>query len=369
MLKQVSAILMMAALLIFTSCSSDSSSPEFEEHPFEPIAPVNPQPKQDRMFGITVSESSNGFNADFAVAQQAGIQTAELALLWDTVETSEGVYQDPNGVLAAMTFYEANDISLMLTFAVINTVQRTTPDYLDGYAWDAPELIAAFNSMVSWVFEQLPENLNVVGVSIGNEVNYVLQNEEWAPYGTFFQAGANHLHSIDTTLKVGVKITVRDGLFGTSVGYIKQLNQLTDVVMLNFYMMNSSFEVLDPNQVYDDFTIMVNNFPGREIWLTEVGYQSGTEHCLSSETRQAAFYHGMFTAWDYHRHEIQYVMIDWLNDASDQQLAEWEQYYQSSSPAFLEYLGTLGLRTSAGEDKDAWIQLLAEANARGWGDD
>jgi hypothetical protein len=369
MIKQIASVLLLALIFIIPGCSSDSSAPEIEEHPFEPLAPVNPQPKQERLFGITVSESTDGYLADFAVAQQAGIQTAELSLQWDAVETADGVYQDPNGILAAMAFYEANDISLMLTFAVINTVVRTTPDHLDAYDWNAPELMASFNNMVDWVFSQLPAGLDVVGVSIGNEVNFVLGNDEWTPYGEFFQAGSTHLHTIDPALNVGIKMTVRDGLFGLMGNNIKQLNQHTDVVMLNYYLMDSEFQVVAPIQVYSDFNTIIGNFPGREIWMTEVGYQSGSEFCSSSEDQQAGFYHELFSAWDSHRHEMQYLMVDWLHDASAQQLAEWEQYYGVSDPAFLEYLGTLGLRTHDGEDKNAWIQLLAETNARGWVND
>ncbi len=366
MLKRFTILLLLASTLFYTGCSGDSSGPEVEEQTFQPTDPVNPMPKQDRLFGITVSESSNGYTSDFAVAQQAGIQAAELALSWDAVETADGVYRDPNGVLAAMAFYEANDISLMLTFAVINTVQRTTPDHLDSYNWNDAQLITSFNNMVTWVFAQLPAGLNVVGVAIGNEVNYVLAGEQWDQYGEFFQAGAAHLHTIDASLKVGVKTTVRDGLFGLTASHIRGLNQFTDVVMLNYYLMNSHYRVEAPIQVHNDFVSIVNNFPGRDIWMTEVGYQSGSEHCQSSETLQARFYHELFSAWDTHRHEMKYLMIDWLHDASAQQLAQWENYYGISDPAFLEYLGTLGLRTSDGEDKNAWIQLLAETEARGW---
>ncbi len=137
--------------------------------------------------------------------------------------------------------------------------------------------------------------------------------------------------------------------------------------MLNYYLMDSEFKVLAPLSVYNDFNIMVNAFPGRTIWLTEVGYQSGSEFCQSSENQQAGFYHELFTAWDSHRHEMRYLMVDWLHDPSPQQLAQWEVFYGSSNPAFLEYLGTLGLRTHQGEDKNAWVQLLAETGARGWG--
>ncbi len=366
MFKRLAFLILPASMLLLSSCSDDSPTPPPIEHPFEPTAPVNPQPAEDRLFGITVSESSNGFLADFEVAQQAGIQVAELSLAWDAVETSAGVYEDPGGVLAAMPFYEGNGISLMLTFAVINTVQSTVPSHLSAYDWNAPELITSFNNMVNWVFDQLPSELVVVGVSIGNEVNYVLTDEEWIPYGEFFQAASVHLHTLDANLKIGVKTTVLDGLFGTTGNQIKALNVHTDVVMLNYYLQDNQFQVRAPILVHNDFAQIAGDFQYREIWMTEVGYQSGSEYCLSSEDQQAAFYHELFTAWDTYKTFTKYLMIDWLHDASAEQLAEWAEYYGSSDPAFLEYLGTLGLRTSDGQDKNAWLQLKAETAPRGW---
>lgn len=366
MFKRILHLLLLVSALTVVGCSSDSSSPENPEQPFEPIAAVNPMPAGDRLFGIVVSESSNGFLEDFEVASQAGVQVIELPLSWDAVEVAEGVYEDPDGVLAAMDFYEANGISVMLTFAVINTVGRTTPDYLDANAWDSPELMASFNNLTDWVFAQLPENLDVVGVAVGNEVNYVLADDEWVPYTTFFEGAQDHLHTINADLKVGVKTTVIDGLFGLTGSRIKALNEHSDVVMLNYYLQDNHFQVQAPIQVHGDFFNIGAEFPYREIWMTEVGYQSGSEYCLSSEDQQAAFFHELFTAWDRHKDFFKYLMIDWLHDASEEQLDQWQVYYGLQDPGFREFLGTLGLRTNGGEEKNAWLQLKAETGPRGW---
>jgi len=124
--------------------------------------------------------------------------------------------------------------------------------------------------------------------------------------------------------------------------------------------------VLDPEIVESHFNQIEALFSGREIWFNEVGYQSGSEYCGSSQTKQAEFYHHLFAAWDSNRASIGLILIDWLHDVSPEVLAEYEEYYGSSDPAFLEYLATLGLRNYNDTDKYAWVQLLAETSARGW---
>lgn len=362
----LSFLVAIACLAGLTACSSDDGTGPPVEHPFEPTPPVNPQDKGDRLLGVSVSESSAGFAASFEVAQLAGIQVTELPLMWDAVETAEGQYQDPDGLLAATAFYGANDVQVLLTFAVINTVSSTVPDYLDGVLWNAPEMISAFNNMADWVMGQVPDGVTIVGVAIGNEVNYVLEGDQWAQYTEFFQATGGHFRTSDPGIPVGVKTTVYGGIFSPDETLIKNLNQHSDVIMLNYYQQDSSFQVLAPLHIHNNLTQLGNDFPGREIWLTEVGYQSGSEHCGSSESQQAIFFHELFTAWDLRGYQFKLLLVNWLHDQSAETIAEWEDYYGSSDPAFVEFLSTLGLRTHGGQDKDAWLQLLAETGARGW---
>ncbi len=363
MFKRIISFLL---ILLAAGCSSDSSAPEQPPQAYEPIAPVNPQPAGNRLFGITVSESSNGFLADFEVAREAGIQVAEIMLNWNDVETSEGVYQDPGGILAATEFYKNNDIGLLLTFAVINTVASTVPDYLATHDWDSPEMISAFTQMSGWVLAQLPADLHIVGVAVGNEVNFVLTGDDWGRYGTFLEEATTQVHTFNPDIKVGVKTTVLNGLFTADGNYIKTLNENTDVVMLNYYLQDNNFQVRAPSLVHNDFAHITSDFPFREIWMTEVGYQSGSENCNSSEDLQAAFYHELFTAWDTRKDFFGLLLVDWLHDASEAQLDEWMAFYGVPGPAFREYLGTLGLRTHDGRDKNAWLQLKAETAPRDW---
>nr|MEE4269709.1 hypothetical protein [Candidatus Krumholzibacteria bacterium] len=122
--------LVLALAFGMAGCSDDSgpANPP-QEQPFDPTPPVNPQDKGDRLFGIAISEGEEGFQAAFPQARQAGLQVVELPLTWDAIETEPGVYQDPDALLAATSFYGVHDVQVMLSMAVINTVASTVPDH------------------------------------------------------------------------------------------------------------------------------------------------------------------------------------------------------------------------------------------------
>ncbi len=352
-------------LLMLLSCS-DSTGPE-EEAGYIILQPVNPEQHGGRLFGVTVSESSLGFSASFEEAQKAGIQVVELNLTWDQIEVSEGVYEDPWGVLGDISFYGSEDVQVLLTISPINTVKRSTPDYLDSFNFDSPEVIEAYNNMLVWVFAQISPDVTIAALSIGNEIDIFLDTtEEWNDYTGFYEEAVTNAKLSKANLLVGVKCTIMGGLFGSEDQEITLINQFSDIVMLNYYPQDENFHVLEPSIVHEHFSQVVQFFPNQTIWLPEVGYQSGSSYCNSSQTKQAHFYHELFAAWDVHKDKIGLIIIDWLHDATPEQVEEWEEYYGLSSPGFVEYLSTLGLRNYDHSDKFAWTQILVETAARGW---
>lgn len=353
-----------ALLAVFASCGGSPGGPGG----WEVMPPDDPLPAGDRLFGITITESEDGFLPSFETAQEAGLQVIELNIPWDSIETGPGIYQDPcGGALGATAFYGMNDIQVFLSLAVVNTVYRCTPDYLDSLPFSSPEVIAACEGMLDFVMASVPEKVTVTGISIGNEIDLVLESyDDWADYIVFFSAVADYARTAYPGIPLGGKCTVMNGVLGPDSLYAKALNEHSDIAMLTYYPQNGYFQVLPPAAVHDHLASVCQAFPGMEVWLCEAGYQSGQECCASSEEQQAEFFHELFTAWDDHADQIGLVKIDWLHDISPDLLAGLLEYYGFSDPGFVEYLATLGLRTYGGDDKYAWMQLLAETEARGW---
>jgi len=350
--------------MLLLSC--EEKMEDMDPGSYEIVAPDNPQPQGDRLFGINISESKNGFGPSYEIVKEAGIDIVELNIPWNAFEPEAGVYTDPSGLLQAIAVYGNDGISVSLSIAVINTVAWEVPPYLENVSPDTEQFISAFIDMLTWVMGKVPENVNLESISIGNEVNLVLDGEQaWSSYTAFYEEAVDRAHVKFPDLKIGVKTTAYAGLFAGEQSEIQAINSYSDVIMLNYYPQDHQFRVYDPAIVHDDFNKLTALFPNREIRLMEVGYQSGSEYVNSSEVKQARFFHEMFTAWDDHRDQIKLILINWLHDQSPQTIEEWKDYY-GDDPALVEYLSTLGLRNYDGTDKPAWLQIKTEANARGW---
>ncbi|MDW7692476.1 hypothetical protein R9C00_12930 [Flammeovirgaceae bacterium SG7u.111] len=354
---------------ILTSCEEDNPTPDNtpSDEKFEYFTPNSPQPKGDRLFGINITKDKNGFFSAFERTDELPIEIVEINIPWDSIEVSEEVYVNPLGnVLTAIDYYASKNVKVSISLAVLNTVGRTTPDYLDGLPMNDPKVIAAFNKLSDWVMNTVPSSVDVPGFSIGNEVDLVLEGTEWDEYIEFYEATSTHFKTNHPNIKVGSKATVMEGVLGSKLAKVKELNQYSDVVMLTYYPQEGDFRVLDPGFVTKHFLSISGAFTDKPIWLMEVGYQSGEDYCGSSEELQAEFYHNLFKAWDTNKDKIEVINVNWSHDQSAEQIEEFKAYYGLSSPAFIEYLSTLGISNYDGSSKFAFGQIAEETEARAW---
>ena len=363
--KIIAAMLLILAVQLVVSCAESTDDPSVITGTYEIQQPKAPVDRGKRMLGIAPSESEQGFAATFTELQKVDVEVIELNLEWRYFESEPGQYQDPNGLLQAISFYGEQGIQVGLSLATINTVQRTDPAYLQDKSFDDPAYIAAFTQMLDWVLEHMATNVSLAYISVGNEVDIYLSSEEWAPYQTFVREAVGHIHEAKPGVVAGVKVTVMDGLLSEKQEQVVKLIALSDVAMLNYYPLDKQFHVLDKETVAEHLS-QITKLVDKTIYFTEAGYPSGDIHCQSSEAKQAAFYHTFFDLWDQYASQISLANLVWLHDAAPEQVAAWQVYYGLSDPAFVEYLGTLGVRTHEHTDKAAWQQIQVDAQARGW---
>ena len=325
----------------------------------------DPENQGNRTLAIGVSEGRSGFPETFRLMQLAEVGSVELNLDWTYFEEKRGQYQDPQSLLTAVQLYADNNIKLGLSLATINTVRKTHPAYLNGISFDDPVYINAFTDLMNWILSQLPPSLDVYYISVGNEVDLFLDETEWPQFKSFLEESKKYFNEQYPDVPIGAKTTVTEGLFGESRNHVLDIINGSDVAMINYYPTESNFRVRDPSVAFKDFDRFVGDIT-IPIFVTEIGYHTGTEYALSSEAKQALFYHNVMQAWDRHIDRIELIQINWMHDVSENTLEEFQAYYGSQDPAFVEFLATLGLRTHNEVNKLAFDQLLVDLSDRNW---
>jgi hypothetical protein len=266
----------------------------------------------------------------------------------------------------ANAYYPPQKTALLVFLRPIDTNRKQVPPDLKDKPFDDPEMIARFNKLLDFVFSQIPD-LSLTALAIGNEVDATLGTDRrlWEQYRTFYKATSAYARKKRPGLKVGVTTTFSGAMQAEML--LQSLNEASDVILITYYPLNGDFTVKDPDVVFADFDRITRFAAGKPVIMAEVGYPSGPV-CKSSEAKQAAFVHNVFQVWDKHAEQMPCVAFSWQTDISQEAVEGFTKFYGFNTPAFKEYLLTLGMRhrEGAGKDKRAFEVLKAEAKARGW---
>lgn len=320
-----------------------------------------------RLLGIAATPSSdNDFGKSFSMAKEAGLGVAEIPIRWDELEPAKGKFADANNDLKnGNTFYPAHGVYVAVTLACIDTNNDRRPADLRNLPFDDPAVIGRYDDAVDYVLSRLPD-AQIICFSIGNEVDVYLGNDDikWQQYENFYDQVAEHIRSVKPGLKIGVKTTL-GGTNYNNVARIKNLNEDSDIILVTYYPLDDDFSVKAPSVAESDFDVICLNYSGKEIYFLEAGYPSSPIE-NSSEEQQARFVRELFVAWDKHQDQVKVVILLWLHDISPSMVNDLTQYYGLHDQKFAAYLGTLGLRTYDGKDKQGWAALKEESYARGF---
>lgn len=360
-----SHILLIACLIIATLVAGCCSSTAPGESPV--VATPHPVSADGRLLGIDLTQPADGnFSETYYMAKAAGIGFVQLTPGWNDIEPTKGPYIDPQSNLAsAKAFYSIEGLRVALAVSPLDTNINRMPSDLKGKPFNDPEVIDRYNAMMNATLSKL-DGVTLLDVSIGNEVDISLGNNDtkWAQYTDFYQQTKDYLKESHPNLTVGVKATFY-GLTRDNVQHLQTLNKNSDVILVTYYPLNPDFTVRDPSAVKDDFDKICALYPGKQIYFLEAGYPS-SPLLNSSDVKQAEFINQTFAAWDEHKDQIKVVNFVYMHDVPQSQVDAMVKYYGLNDPKFAAYLGTLGLRTSDGQDKPAWTVFKDEATARGF---
>ena len=344
--------------------SNNTEISKYNSKPSQQLAKNVPKPRGNRLLGMGISEGGVGFEKAFALAQGVGVKVIELPTSWDDNELEARQYVE-GWLPIADQFYSKAGTKLAISLNPIDTNNLRLPKDLKNKSFNDPEVIERYKSFVDFAAKKLP-NSDVFFVAIGNEIDAYLggSDKRWQEYTEFFIAVAPYVREKFPKAVIGSKITY-DGVINLD-NKVRRLNSYADVVLTTYYpFKQGEFIIRDPETVHEDFKRIVDLYPDKKIYFTEIGYPSGSLNG-SSETKQADFIRETFAAWDTYADKIPFLNFQWLHDSSPEDVATWEKYYGLKDKGFASFLGTLGLRTYDGKDKEAFVTLGEEVKKRGW---
>jgi hypothetical protein len=338
-------------------------------------------PRGDRLLGVDILDlaAEGTFQDNIQRARALGAQFISLHTTWTQFETSPGVLADPHDLIRTfIDVLQAHDLKLALTVRPIDLTGKTVPSDLRTTRFRDPVMIQRFQDLLAFLFALTGSDgsttlqVFLTSLQVGNEIDEYDSSSEhpdfWSDYGRFlFETNRFVGSQISADIPVGFTGTLRGLVEESSRPIFQALAGAVDVVGVTYYPMNSQFQVEDPSVVAQDLQDLVDAFPGRTLYLQEVGYPTSSANA-SDPDGQADYFRSLFLAWDTHRQTIPLVNIVRLQDVSRSTAEGLAGEYGSADEGFVEYLRTFGLRThpGGGADKPAYQVVREEAIRRGW---
>lgn len=338
--------------------------------------------KGTRLFGLDILDlPTNGSYADnynTLKAMHANFQT--LPLTWTSIETTAGSGStsgnliDPYGALATFSGLAQTDgIKLALTIRPVDATGKTVPSDLSSTRFNNANMITRFEKVIDFVLTKI-DKTQLTSIMIGNEVdNYNPSSDTnfWSDYAAFLFAIKTYVNTSYPGLKIGFTSTAAgfisaskttpDGWNSRSV--LQAWAGNVDVVGITYYPLNSDYTMQSPTVVSADFLNLVNAIPsGKRIHIQEIGYSTSATN-NSSEYAQSQFFCEVFKAWDDNSHIAQ-ISIVRMNDITRASAEAMAIPYGITSEPFIEYLRTLGHRSSSSNEKSSMTIIRSELTKR-----
>ena len=286
------------------------------------------------------------------------------------------------------------DRPIAMSLRTINTNRPELPNDLQTLidpatgkiAFDDPRIAARFEALTTHVLGRLSNEVGLVFLSVGNEIDIYLGDDPaaWRAWTAFAEAAIpmarDKLATLQGAAETPVSAKLTENALGLSAPVQAEIDAtlaVSDAVMINVYPTDDGFRLVSDAELTGMFDEIAERFEptGLPMMITEFGVHSvGSDAplcalecatCNGSEALQADRYRAFFGALDAHP-RIELIMLNWLTDVPCATLDAWAVQYGSDAPAFLGFLGSLGLRRRDGTKKPAFDVIREEIDARGW---
>lgn len=377
-------VLVSALLLIFTNCnSSTSDNPQIPSGPF--VCASTPVTKGSRQFGMDILDvpSVGSYSDSLANLKTLGGQFQTLHLNWNQIEAAgsgitSGAFADPSNAMSALNALAISDgIKVTLRIHPVDIPGKYVPSDLTAMRFNHATLKTRAKAMLNFVFTRISP-ANMTHLIMGNEIdgyNPGADTNFWLDYADFLFEMNAHLITNFPSVKIGFVITSRGATDATlilpssgnqrAVDIFAGWMGTVDLLGITYYPLSTSLQMKPNSEVAALFQNLVA-FTNKPIHIEEVGYSSSTT-TAGSDSLQAEFFCEVIKAWDSHAAKIPSLSILRMVDKTRTDAESVANTYGlAGNENFIEYIRSLGIRTTTNQAKESFTLLDSELQKRGF---
>jgi hypothetical protein len=382
---QCGAIGFAVCLLILLGCTSSSTSGGNQTPAPSNTCNSIPVAKGARQFGMDILDvpTTGGYASNLTGLKALGGQFQTLHVSWRDIEasgsgTTSGAFTDPSNAFAALDALAISDgIKVTLRIHPVDVPGKSVPSDLANFRFNSATLQTRAKAMIDYVFTRISP-ANITHLVMGNEIDGYDPGSDsnfWLDYADFLFNMNAYLNTNYPTVQLGFVITMRGATDSSyilpssgsqkAVDIFSAWTGTVDFLGITYYPLESTFQLKANSLVAGTFQTLVA-FTTVPIHIEEVGYSTSATNG-GSEDLQSEFFCNVFTAWDLHSSRIPSLAILRMVDKTRSDAESVAiTYGLSGNEAFIEFIRSLGIKSSAGTGKSSFSLIQSELKKRGF---
>ena len=285
----------------------------------------------------------------------AGVRVAVISVPWSALAAGG----EPD-LAAEVAFYTQHKRTIIVNLAVVDRRADARPEELTMLAWDAPEVFAAADATLDSLLQKIGPDLS--GLTFGRDIDVFIeahpdQRAAIEAFTSHVSAFAKTHASAPPELKVAAAVSF-EGLVTSPSPSLEVLLSSSDIAAISYIPGLAEGGVVPASEVATQLDKMIAAAAGRPILLQALGYPSDPMTGSSLE-KQSLFFDTFWGALAPRRAFFPWVNVAELHDlgpAACEAYAVSQGETKDSKPA--AFFCSLGLFTSAGEEKPSWSSVL-----------